>query len=49
MWRVDFLNGRYVYLSDVTDVDDRWLRGLNLRGRSILVRREVVRATAQAG
>jgi hypothetical protein len=49
MWRVDFLNGRYVYLSDVTELDDRWLRGLNLRGRSILVRRDLVRATAPAG
>ena len=49
MWRVDFLNGRYVYLSDVREVDDRWLLGLNLRGRAILVRRDLVRVTAPAG
>jgi hypothetical protein len=49
MWRVDFLNGRYVYLRDVTEVNDRWLQRLNLRGRSILVRCDRVRATAPAG
>jgi hypothetical protein len=48
VWLVDFLNGRYVYLSDVTEVDDRWLRGTNYRGRSILVRRDLVRAVGQA-
>ena len=49
MRRVDFYNGRYGYVRDVTELDDRWLRGLNLRGRSILVRRDLVRATAPAG
>jgi hypothetical protein len=49
MRRVDFYNGRYVYVRDVTELDDRWLRGLNLRGRLILVRRDLVRATAPAG
>jgi hypothetical protein len=49
VWRMDCLNGRYVYLSDVTEVDDRWLRGTNNRGRSVLVRRDLVRATAPAG
>jgi hypothetical protein len=43
------INGRYVYLSDVGEVDDWWLCGWNLRGRSILVRRDLVRATAPAG
>ena len=41
------MNGRYVYLSDVTEVDDRWLRGVNYRGRSVLVRRDLVRADRQ--
>ena len=49
MLRADFLNGRYVYLSDVSEEDDRWLRGINNRGRSILVRRDLVRATAATG
>jgi hypothetical protein len=49
VWRVDFLNRRHVYLTDVAEVDDRWLRGLNLRGRVILVRRDLVRGTAPAG
>jgi hypothetical protein len=38
-----------VYLSDVAEIDDQWLRGLNLRGRSILVRRDLVRVTAPDG
>ena len=29
---MDFLNRRYVHLSDVTEVDDGWLLGLNVRG-----------------
>jgi hypothetical protein len=47
--RLDFLNGRYVYLSDVRDLDDQWMSGTNSRGRSILVRRDLVRATVPAG
>jgi hypothetical protein len=49
VWRVDYLNGRYVYLSDMAEVDDRWLRGTNYRGRSVLVRRDLVGAAAPAG
>jgi hypothetical protein len=47
--RVDFLNGRYVYLSDLVDDDDTWLRGINASGRPILVRRDLVRRTVPAG
>jgi hypothetical protein len=38
-----------VYLSDVPDIDDVWMIGTNSRGRSILVCRELVRATVPAG
>jgi hypothetical protein len=47
--RLDFANGRYVYLSDVRDVDDVWMSGTNSRGRPILVRRDLVRGTVPAG
>jgi hypothetical protein len=49
MVRLDFSNGRYLYLSDVRDVNDVWMSGTNSRGRSILVRRDLVRATVPAG
>jgi len=49
MSRLDFYNGRCVHLSDVVEIDDRWLRGMDSRGRSVLVRRHLVRATAPAG
>jgi hypothetical protein len=42
--RLDLLNGRYVCLGDVTELDDRSLCGTNNRGRSILVRRDRMRA-----
>jgi len=38
-----------VYLSDVVEVDDRWLRGMKDRGTSIFVRRDLVRVTAPVG
>jgi hypothetical protein len=47
--RLDFLNGRYLYLSNVRDVDEQWMSGTNSRGRSVLVRRDLVRATGTAG
>jgi hypothetical protein len=47
--RLDFANGRYVYLSGMRDVDDVWMSGTNSRGRSVLVRRDLVRATVPAG
>jgi hypothetical protein len=49
MVRLNFVNGRYVYLSNVRDVDDQSMSGTNGRGRSILVRRDLVRATVPAG
>jgi hypothetical protein len=49
MVRVDFTNGRYVYVSDLVEDDDRWLRGINSRGRSILLRRDLVRQIVPAG
>jgi hypothetical protein len=34
---------------DLIEEDDRRMRGVNCRGRSILVRRNLVRATVTAG
>jgi hypothetical protein len=44
--RVEFSNGRYVYLHDLVE-DEMW--SVNARGQSILVRRELVRQTVPAG
>ena len=35
--RVDLVNGRRLWLLEVVDDDDRWLRGTNSRGRSVLL------------
>jgi hypothetical protein len=48
MLQLNFVNGRYAYLSDVRDVDDVRMSGTNSRGRSILVRHDLVRATVPA-
>jgi hypothetical protein len=42
--RVDLVNGRRLWLLDVVEDDDRWLRGTNSRGRSVLLNRERVKA-----
>jgi hypothetical protein len=47
--RVDFRNGRYVYLTALVEDDDTWLRSVNAQGRSVLVRRDLVRQTVPAG
>jgi hypothetical protein len=39
--RVDFTNGRYLYLADLIESDERWLDGVNAKGRSVLVRRAI--------
>src|SRR5436309_1855499 len=44
MVRVVLTNGRTLWLKDVADEDDDWLRGTNSRGRLILLSRERVRA-----
>jgi hypothetical protein len=41
--RVDLVNGRRLWLLEVVDDDDRWLRGTNSRGRSVLLNRERVK------
>jgi hypothetical protein len=46
--RVGFRNGRYVYLTDLVEADDTWLQGVNVKGRSVLVRRDLVRQTVPA-
>jgi hypothetical protein len=38
-----------MYRSDKRDVDNEWISGTNSRGHSILVRRDLVRATVPAG
>jgi hypothetical protein len=43
MARVDFKNGRHVYVSAIEDGDEAWLQGVNARGRKVLLRRELVR------
>jgi hypothetical protein len=45
---VGFRNGRYVYLTDLVEADDTWLQGVNVKGRSVLVRRDLVRQTVPA-
>ena len=42
MVRVDLVNGRRLWLLEVVDDDDRWLRGTNSRGQSVLLNRERV-------
>jgi hypothetical protein len=41
--RVDLVNGRRLWLLEVVEDDDRWLRGTNSRGRSVLLMRERVK------
>jgi hypothetical protein len=44
--RVDLVNGRRLWLLEVVDDDERWLRGTNSRGRSVLLRRDRVKQLA---
>jgi len=37
-------NGRTLWLSDVVDDDENWLRGTNSRGRDVLLSRVRVKA-----
>jgi hypothetical protein len=46
--RPAFVIGQYENVSDLRDVDDVWLSGTNSRGRAILRRRDLVRATIPA-
>jgi hypothetical protein len=41
--RVDLINGRRLWLLEVVADDNRWLRGTNSRGRSVLLNRERVK------
>jgi hypothetical protein len=41
--RVDLVNGRRWWLLEVVEDDDRWLRGTNSRGRSVLLMRDRVK------
>lgn len=43
MVRVDLVNGRQLWLLEVVEEDDRWLRGRNSRGRSVLLSRDRVK------
>jgi hypothetical protein len=44
--RVDLVNGRRLWLLDVVDDNDWWLRGTNSRGRSVLLKRDRVKQVA---
>jgi hypothetical protein len=42
---VVFTNGRTLYVSDLVDDDEQWMRGVNVRGRPVLVKPDRVRST----